>query len=44
MGFWSGMIIGLFVGGMFGVLIMSIMVAGKREDELRGYNDDPQSP
>lgn len=41
MGFWSGMVIGTFVGGMFGVFIMAAMALAKREDNLRGYNDDP---
>lgn len=38
MGFWSGLVIGLFIGGMIGVVIMALCAAARFGDDLEEKN------
>lgn len=38
MGFWSGLVIGLFIGGMIGVVIMALCAAARYGDDLEEKN------
>ena len=38
--FWLGLIIGLFVGTIFGVLVIAMCQAAARGDRMMGKKDD----
>lgn len=38
MGFCSGLVIGLFIGGMIGVVIMALCAAARNNDDLEDKN------
>lgn len=40
MGFWSGLVLGLFVGGVIGVLAMALCVAARYGDDLEGDKNE----
>ena len=42
MEFWTGALLGVFVGGTVATLVVGMLAAGKIEDIRRGYDhDDP---
>ena len=34
MGFWSGLVIGLFIGGIVGIIMMALCAAARYGDDL----------
>lgn len=38
MGFWSGLVIGLFIGGIIGIIVMALCAAARHGDDLEERN------
>lgn len=40
MGFWGGLVIGLFIGGVIGVIIMALCAVARYTDDMEERNNE----